>query len=184
MMRRLVGHAYTHSNGFDKIVLDSLSEFGVKLRLHMWWRGGSASESTIHNHPWDFASYVSLGTMEMRRYVVASGPGEGFMKAVYPTKATPEREEALVQGVTHVRRVGEHRYVAGRLYVLRHFELHSVAVVGDRLMTLVLQGPHLASSTDVYMQIGGCFPSPVAVDYFSAEEIGVRLRAAADWLTK
>ncbi len=67
--------------------------------------------------------------------------------------------------------------------MLCHTELHSVSVASKGLMTLVLQGPHLASTTQVYARTCDQLRNPVVDDYFSAAEIARKLQSAIEWMS-
>ena len=60
----LVG--YRHPNGFSKIRLVGLTDYGWAARLHVWNVG--SSDRDIHSHRWPFASYVLSGSLVERRY--------------------------------------------------------------------------------------------------------------------
>jgi hypothetical protein len=58
--------AYWHDNGFAKVVLATGKKTGRKLVLHVWPTAAVVdTEDNIHNHRWDFASAIIIGTLEM-----------------------------------------------------------------------------------------------------------------------
>ncbi|MEP3345013.1 MAG: hypothetical protein ABJN34_13835 [Litoreibacter sp.] len=61
-LAQIANRSYHHSNGFDKIVLEETGF--LALRLHVWWKGFSNIDSDIHNHNFDFASWIILGRMQ------------------------------------------------------------------------------------------------------------------------
>jgi hypothetical protein len=170
---QLVGQAYHHNNGFDRIVIDSISEFGLKLRLHVWWNGGrSADESNIHNHSWNFASSVIFGVVTMKRYVESGGSDATYTKARYATLARAKANARLtIEGHADLRCVSEKRFEANSLYSLSHADLHSVVMPPCATATLVLQGRHAVQFTTVYAKELNQLRNPYHPRYFSRNEI-------------
>jgi hypothetical protein len=177
-VEELTGHAYSHTNGFDKLVLDSLGEFGCKLRLHVWWDNQNDEESTVHDHPWDFASCLLAGEMTMRLYEEDHSAPQAFVKTLYPTQAIPGVREPVIVGGSRLKCIGVSEYAAGMTYVLSRRELHSVRLLSDRLITLVLQGPHVQDTSRVYVKRRSELRSPIVDKYFSSTEI----RRKCTWL--
>jgi hypothetical protein len=179
-VQELTGHAYFHTNGFDKLVLDSLGEFGCKLRLHVWRGNGKEVESTVHDHPWDFASHLVAGKMTMRLYEEDHEGLEFFIKAQYPTKALPEIREPITMGRARLKCTDVSKYEIGMAYALTRGQLHSVTPMSERLVTLVLQGPHFQNTSRVYARRESELRSPMVQEYFSSAEIVERLAALVD----
>ncbi|MES2773163.1 MAG: hypothetical protein V4722_03210 [Bacteroidota bacterium] len=63
--------SYSHSLGFDKIIIAPYENSNYQLRFNIWW-----SEYTmlanhyehIHNHRWDFSTYLLLGSYRFENY--------------------------------------------------------------------------------------------------------------------
>jgi hypothetical protein len=174
----LVGHSYSHNNGFDKFVVDSLAEFGLKLRLHVWW--GNSGAPPVHDHPWDFASSILLGQMTVGRYAERKCESGMYRRARYPTLADSADCRVVIEGTADLKCLGDEVLETGSFYCLCHGDLHSVVIANGATATMVLQGAHVANSTRVYGRAGEALREPFDVRYFTADEaIGKleRLRA-------
>lgn len=177
IIESMVGSCYSHGNGFDKFILDAESQFGIKLRVHVWQEGIKESdETTIHNHPWDFASHILVGQLTTKRYREALTQKRFYFKAVYPTLA----------GVKAPRIVQSHRRYglvcvdttnlsSGAFYALDRSQLHSVSVPRQLTATLVLQGAHVADHTVVYSKTKAGLKDPFKPRYFTADTIKAKL---------
>jgi hypothetical protein len=167
----VLAHSYRHSNNFDKFVIDSLSEFGMKLRLHVWWDAADACvKSSIHNHPWDFASSLLIGSITMRRFEESTASKNTYTRMDCPTMARSDRPlMSVAQADVGLACIGSDYFDAGMLYCLSHTVVHSVAHRGITA-TLVLQGQHLTDTTAVYVESLHEIESPSAVRRFTREE--------------
>jgi hypothetical protein len=106
----------------------SLQGFGMlrlylslEVRLHVWdSRFRVPDVSLVHNHPWDFDSYIVAGVIQQRRflktegsthleYIIKAGPG-GFLV----TNGTPVKLQSLAL----------ERYEAGESYTQKADEIH------------------------------------------------------------
>jgi len=166
--RELVEHSYSHNNGFDKFVIDSVAEFGLKLRLHVWWT--EALPSPVHDHPWDFASCLLLGQMIVTRFTEVNDGHGTYLRARYPTLANQSDRRVTVEGTCNLKALSETVMDTGSFYSLCHGELHSVAVRRRVTATMVLQGEHTARSTRVYVKAGDERAEPFDVRYFTIDE--------------
>jgi hypothetical protein len=173
-IRALMGFAYGHKNGFDKFIIDSLGDFMPRLRLHVWWNPNDSRESTVHNHPWDFASVIMAGRLVMRRYKQTEEAGL-YRRFRFPTKANQASRDAVFEGCSGVSCTEELRFERGDSYSLSHSELHSVIASKGALVTLVLQGKHVADYSIVYARTSDPEQSPAVSRYFSEDEIQVKL---------
>jgi hypothetical protein len=177
LLQEMSSHSYSHNNGCDKFVIDSMSEFGIKLRLHVWWEKiNSESESNVHDHPWHFASNIIVGTLRMRRYAESPCITKEYVAASYPTLAAPLGTRCVnVKGTAALLRVAEEEFGAGEFYVLCCSDLHSVVVSRRVTATIVLQGKHELQQTRVYARTSDDLLNPFSIRYFTQEEIAAKL---------
>jgi hypothetical protein len=182
LSNQVIEHSYPHNNGFDKFVIDAIGEFGLKLRLHVWWDcEARPRESTVNDHPWDFASSVLLGQITMRRYQEGPGATTEYIRARYPTKAMHLDRRIVLEGTSHLSCLDESVFNPNSYYALPHSELHSVAVEGVAA-TLVLQGRHVNSSTRVFSRTTEGLREPFEVNYFTVEEVLSKLKCLSSLL--
>jgi hypothetical protein len=177
VLEDMSNHSYSHNNGCDKFVIDSMSEFGIKLRLHVWWeKVNSESESNVHDHPWHFASNIIVGTLRMRRYAESPGTTKEYVAASYPTLAAPLGARCVnLKGAAALLRVDEVEFAAGDFYFLCCSDLHSVVVSRCVTATMVLQGKHELQQTRVYARTSDDLLSPFSIRYFTQGEIATKL---------
>jgi hypothetical protein len=145
--------SYVHTNGFYKIVLVSSTKPEYKLRLHVWparLQGRSSREPDIHNHRWDFGSYLAAGSYFYEEFQEDEA-GEAMYKYEYaPLNAI---------GDFALTRLGKMRVcckfgclmMEGTRYTLRADVLHHVIHPGACFTaTLVLQSRKYRTSTFVF----------------------------------
>lgn len=102
---------------FDKIVIYSDSESGVRVRLHVFWDG---SYDLPHNHRFSFTSMILKGRLRHSLFGEA-GPDDAMLRS--PLKPLLVREEH-----------------PGSIYALHHSMLHST-VAEPQSVTLAFRGP-------------------------------------------
>ena len=79
MLRGLVTEVLLNAESFDTWSLQGLGMLrlylGRELRLHVWDpREAFRDASKLHDHPWDFTSYVVLGRLKNIRYYEMNAP--------------------------------------------------------------------------------------------------------------
>jgi hypothetical protein len=151
-LAEIAARSYYHANSFLKLVLAVGSENAWKLRLHVWHPQSEADRpprEDIHSHRWDFTTALLLGEYNAREYMIA--PGDEYHHYRY----TPVRADQFFSlesmGTDQLAQVFESNLQAGTVYHLDHRVLHSIARSHDGpTATVVLQGPTVRSSTNVY----------------------------------
>ncbi|WP_103343386.1 hypothetical protein [Amycolatopsis sp. CA-126428] len=153
----LLERSYWHPNGFAKIVLGSIAEFGFRIRLHIWPRSDTPSrgESNPHSHRWEFASYVLAGTgMHMAEFAETVEGGRSYRR--YRYGADPANPAALVaDGEVRLRRRIVTHVSGGDLYTCGTSIVHAVRPIdGELTATVVVEGPRRTPHTVVYCEPG------------------------------
>jgi hypothetical protein len=174
----IAARSYAHSNGFEKIVLED--QPGYKLRLHVWWRGNHALDSDVHNHSWDFASWVLIGGLctELFTEVPADAATEPmehyrFVPAVRNGRMSYELQH---RGSCGLKRVFAATHDADTRYALQHRQLHTGNPDAERLTaTLVLQTRTLAPESDIYRRTALSSPSTTTCKPFTADCLSRKL---------
>lgn len=152
--RDIAGRSYRHANGFDKIVLCQDTRHRFKLRLHCWQSSIRACDDfrkeDAHNHRWPFATKILVGGyrfQELRedprgdpmchyRYFPVQNDGSFRMDPLGEKRLLVHLDLFLSR---------ESEYSMDENVV--HRVLHST---GNLTCSLMLQGPTLKSSTDVF----------------------------------
>ncbi|MFE4696304.1 hypothetical protein ACFRIC_04360 [Streptomyces sp. NPDC056738] len=138
---------YRHPNGFYKIKLLSPGADSWALRLHLW--DGPVMQSDVHDHRWDFSSYIVWGALLESRFELERGVGA---TPVFELAQRPLSGEYRYTpgGLGRLRETSRIRRVAGDSYTLDHRVLHRADPDGAYpVVTAVLQGRDLRTSTTV-----------------------------------
>ncbi|WP_080054425.1 hypothetical protein [Spirosoma aerolatum] len=140
--------SYKHANGFFKIVLHASENY--KLRLHIWRKDEKAYHEDIHNHRWNFASYVLIGGYRNEIYEEANS---GILKYKYFYYPRLSKTNFILEykGVKHLELVERIVFSADSYLVLDCHVLHKVNLVeSDYTATLFLAGSALDDHTQIY----------------------------------
>lgn len=96
--------------------------------------------STVHDHPWDFTSYIVAGQVTQYRFVEHPTDGEGFQRSIIRCGVGGGlvRAECGVEAPEQVflRRSDIETYVAGQWYSQRADEIHE-SLPADGTVTIV-----------------------------------------------
>lgn len=142
--------AYRHPNGFTKIRLASLNDFGWAVRLHMW--AARSSDSDIHSHRWSFASRILSGRLTEDTYRLITR--KGIYRRYCCSPSVEGRYSLSFQGECDVELTGRNRYQQGASYERDAETLHlSYTDSASRAITLFIQGPERESSTTVIRRL-------------------------------
>lgn len=122
-LARVASRSYQHDNGFIKIVLSEHETGGSALRLHVWEPHSSAFRGNIHNHCWNFESYVIAGALCYEEFVLDSeGPILATRYAYDP--ASTLSYQLVPKGQASLRSTRTGRHEAGLAYRLTSDTLH------------------------------------------------------------
>lgn len=149
-VERVAADSYLHANGFYKIPL--FTSHGARLRLH-FWNGATAAEENIHNHRWNLASRVLLGTLEDEIYdfCPVDDPAALLLNEFEYRKAGPD--EAVVSRCDGraVRLTAKTVRMPGAAYSLHPRQLHRIVTTpGAPTMTLMAQSAAVFSSNTMF----------------------------------
>jgi hypothetical protein len=140
-----------HPNGFAKIVL--LSRPLYNLRLHIWRNGAGpqpVARENIHNHRWDFSTVLLAGGYCHQEFRPA-GSGEEFFAYMYHPAGSLGSYSLDPMGTKALRCVFNAHLSQGSRYTISSEVLHRVVpYLGEPAVSLVLAGPHLPSSVEVF----------------------------------
>jgi hypothetical protein len=142
LLAAVAERSYRHPNGFDKIVLAVGTAPKWKLRVHYWHDWSSQTmDPNIHNHRWNFASEVPLGSLEATYYDVAINEGGPLNAYRYYSPEGGSSFAFLPAGRATAVVTSVDTYRAGDSYTLAYDSFHRVRVTQLPAATLVLQGP-------------------------------------------
>lgn len=154
-LAELGGRSYAHANGFDKVVLATHPQNHWKLRLHVWPQNHTADQQeNIHNHRWDFASAVLVGSLDAEYFAIQKdedGPLEAYE---YFSPETSSQYDFDLQGSARATTLDLNTLTSDAEYGLAFDVFHRVALSKGPAATLVLQGPVKQRSTTVVREPG------------------------------
>ena len=177
--------SYRHINGFDKIVLYSSGDNLFKLRLHIWWPTKAAySREHIHNHRWDFATCIVLGSYKLETYI-QSKEGEPAYLYSYWSPEDQSTYKMIPRGHTRAKKMFDADVLKGTIYQLEHSVLHRVTqLTKSGTVSLVLQGPPLKKTTRVLTNSLVLNPSSMPAERFSVTSIVTKLERCLNLLNR
>jgi hypothetical protein len=151
-LEEIASRSYLHANDFLKIVLMTGGPEDWKLRLHLWTpqpQEALRGLEDIHSHRWDFTTALVLGEYLATEYRLGSGDEHYHYEygVVDETNSFSMRE----LGMDRLSAVFHARLPAGAIYHISSQLLHRVSRVSPEMTaTLMVQGPAVRRSTDVY----------------------------------
>ena len=148
--QQIASRSYTHSNGFDKIVLIDSKEPEYKVRFHVWW----PSESTVyiedvHNHSWDFSSVILTGAF---KFQVFQPEDQGVALYHYRKTLLQGNEHSMdYMGQSKLSCTFDSIIITGCSYMLSRDVLHRVSSIDNQVTsTLLIQGPVVKTASDIF----------------------------------
>lgn len=176
--------SYRHPLGFDKIVLLQDSEGLGQLRLHIWWPEDRRHLEHVHNHRFDLASSVLVGSLTQYTYRVDPSGG-----GVVVYRESSRNGETVYRFTTlgEVGLVDESASVlsAGVTYWLDSTSLHRIVVRSHALaMTLFLQGETTRDHSTIAVSRSLGPPVKTSRVHFSSKQLNQRLRRTLSTLAE
>ncbi len=172
--------SFSHPNGFDLFVLDQAEEKvseapAFRLRLHAWYETDLASDQgDIHNHAWDFCSFVLTGALRFQTFAEVPGRKTSLMhKFWYDTKM----EAATDRGPIHLVPGLDTVFTSGGSYAFQHQTLHKAAPISrEPCLTLVVTGPYQRTGSEVVLSNQKKKQQEFLGQKIGKEELKTRLR--------
>jgi len=171
---------YRHPNGFAKIRLATLPDYGWVVRVHLW--DHPAADSDIHCHRWNFASRVLAGSLTEKTYAISaegSGPWSKFSchseRGSYSLGYLGQCDIALQEHLV---------YRAGHSYERNASTLHlASSETGSPTVTLFIQGAALQPATTVVRSSRSAERSDTAAQAYERDELAALLQRVLNILS-
>ena len=125
VIARTGADAVEHDNGFIKIVLENRSPDSYGCRVHFWKPG--TSDSNIHSHRWNMASFFLAGGYEAAEYALAENGDSFYRYKFIPYEQNDYR--LTLQDSVYLKKVATQTYGKGDSYELLKGRLHKVSQV-------------------------------------------------------
>lgn len=153
-LSRLAAWSYFHENNFAKLSLLTTRTRRFKVRLHCWLGGtsnSSAERNNVHNHRFDFYSYLLYGTLVNRTWIPRA-EGEAYFHYRYQPRLDADRYSLDFVGVSELLKTEERLFNRGSFYGLESRALHTSAMLGGvPTATMFIEDrERLATTADVY----------------------------------
>jgi hypothetical protein len=148
------GESLTHENGFKKISIYKDSITGFQIRVHLWPKG--VEDASIHNHRWNFFSYVLSGEIVASNFTIASSASEKAVQLLRLSNA----DDSLVKQTRVVDKVqywenNRTTIGAGGMHYVHDSLMHRVTSPSGAV-TLMLTGiPTKDHSEVIRLKTGG-----------------------------
>ena len=139
--------AYLHVNQFKKIVLRNLGKDVGEIRLHKWLPS-DGKELDIHNHPWQFLSFVLEGTLVNTFHAELEGT-DYRRTAIGPVGQGRDGYIYIADGLCSLSLLGATTLPAKGVYLLDHSLIHN-AFAPSGATTLMIQGDFRREVTYAY----------------------------------
>jgi hypothetical protein len=148
LVESCAARSFHHPLGFDKIMLVNCSPL-YTLRIHAWWPFQTCAAEHVHNHRFDFLSFVLRGGYCMQTFRPAT---DGIAMTRYQEALGSDRNWELRKiGPAYIQPADTRVLKQGAGYALRSDVLHKVTVEPNTLcFTMFLQTMPVRDTTEVY----------------------------------
>ena len=138
LCKQIASRSYFHYNGFDKIIIHE--SVMCKLRLHIWWASNVEYKENIHDHRWNFASWIVKGEYINEIYREDKDWGELYREYYYKPKKEKQNYALEFVGLTQLRKESIEKLEEGKISLCNIGNLHKVTpLMGINTVTLFLQ---------------------------------------------
>ncbi|UWE10019.1 hypothetical protein [Actinacidiphila bryophytorum] len=167
---------YRHPNGFYKMKVLSPGTHAWALRIHLW--DAPVPPSDVHDHRWNFASFVVSGQLQESQFSIVRGTGSD---QAFTLTRSMDGYHYMPDGMCQLAEVGRRTHTPGQAYTLDHRVLHRAdPVSGYPVITAVLQGRDVKDTTTVVP--GTVWSSDLAVRPLDWETVARLMETTAERL--
>lgn len=145
LVTRLASLSYVRANASSELVLADLGDRG-QLRLHAW-PDGETHARDVHDHRWDFRSWILRGGYTFEEYELT--PGTAWYRRRYYSSGSADAFAMDRSERSGARCVRRGRAFEGSEYTLAADVLHRVTPNGRATISLFLRGPARRPWTNV-----------------------------------
>lgn len=145
--------SYLHENGFFKLTLAESVDGRFRVRLHVWDSGAPSHAQNVHNHRFDFVSFVLCGELSNILWT-ASSNGEPYAHYSYEPRSGRSDYQLHFHGTVRLGKTSSACWKKGDAYRMPIQALHTVEVSGRALpVTLLVEDrSRLLAHADVFSQ--------------------------------
>jgi hypothetical protein len=125
VLETLASKSYVHENGFYKLTVIDKSNAKLRVRIHYWPARGVAPAQieNIHNHRFNYYSYILSGGISNRIWKVASN-GATYQHYQYRPRMQKQSYVLDYRGESLLEECEERQYHSGDLYCMNAEDLH------------------------------------------------------------
>ena len=140
-----------HPNGFYKIVLLAPASATYQLRLHVW-STPVGTRGDIHNHRWDFASWIIKGAFTQELFRVSGDDGQAVNHLIWQSDCS-EGPVGFVQSTCKLTECRKTESLSDDdTYFLQANDIHRFCSL-CRGLSLILHGPPVRTYSDVFRPV-------------------------------
>lgn len=142
--------SYFHPNEFVKVILSKGGKDKPELRLHIWEQSRWNEENTrIHNHAWDFWSFILLGEIENITFDRAEG-NTYYEYKFQPVSLSDKKYGFHPVGQSNLSVSSRHTMQRNSIYFMRSDVIHTIRPKTPVVATLILQSPFNRVGSEVF----------------------------------
>ena len=185
ILDQIASKSYRHDNNFDKLVLVTSKEPEYRLRLHIWWpenSGYSIQPELIHNHRWNFSSFIILGAMTFETFQVTTH-GSPHFKYVYIPPVDTKSYQMKHNGTEFLSSILQVNMTPGCKYAFESIGLHRVTNQGEvPVVSLMIRGASTQKDALVYSEKRIEYESAIPVTRLAPDQVKLKLERIMDFL--
>lgn len=127
--------SYSHSNGFDKLTLFRGSN--LRVRLHIYWTESQLNSPNIHDHRWNFSSFIIKGNYESEIYEIRDFGSDKFLYHYFSQASDKENYELDFIKKVKLLLIERKEYKENDINTGKAGEIHRI-ILNDRKLTVSL----------------------------------------------
>lgn len=134
-LRFICSKSYSHSNGFDKLTLFRGSN--LRVRLHIYWLNNKNKNPNIHDHRWNFSSFIIKGGYKSEIYEISDVGTNKFLYHYYSQASNKENYELDFIKKVKLAHIETKEYTENNINTGKAGDIHRI-ILNDKKLTVSL----------------------------------------------
>jgi len=134
-LRFICKKSYSHSNGFDKLTLFRGSN--LRVRLHIYWLDNKNKNPNIHDHRWNFSSFIIKGSYKSEIYEISDVGTDKFLYHYYSQASNKQNYELDFIKKVKLAHIETKEYAENDINTGKAGEIHRI-ILNDEKLTVSL----------------------------------------------
>ncbi len=123
--------SFSHTNGFDKFIL--FRGKNLRIRLHIYWPEECKNKSNIHDHRWDFSSFIIKGGYKSEIFQIADEGVDKFLYHYYSEASTKEDYQLMFEEKVKIDIIESKEYFENDVNTGKAGEIHRIILHSNNL---------------------------------------------------